>query len=376
MSSLLEEIRKAPADKRASALNWLLQSKARSDRQPLSAYCELTPECNLSCKMCYSRLSRTDVEAAGGLCTLEQWKQWISEVVELGALYVAFTGGECLTYPHFDELYRYTYSLGVKIIVMTNGSLISSERIAMFQEMPPDNISMTMYGFSSETYGKACKNSAAFLQVCNAIQMIHEAGLPLQLKCTVTRDMIADMADIYHYAQKMGARFLSSNMLMTSREACHRDCESLAVSDEEYLKQMMKIYSINTEKEILAPLVNTISFGVPSPIGMQCGAGRSTFTINWRGEMIPCNITDVYKVDLSSHSIREAWKKIVNYADNVPQIVECHDCIFQRRCRRCVFLHYGDTGTFGKPSPRICWKRKHPEQAAREEAAFYAQQNE
>lgn len=372
MDSVLERLRNVSEQEKYSAFHWFLQMKARKNRRPLTAYCELTPECNLSCKMCYSRLSHAEVEAAGGLCTVDEWKKWIEESVRMGVLYIVFTGGECLLYSGFDELYRYAYELGAKIVVMTNAALITSARIEMFRKMPPENISLTMYGFSEETYARTCNNGNAFQQVVSAVEMMREAKLPMMIKCTVTRDMLSDLKAIYQFSKDAGARFLASNVLMTNREACNRECDKLAVTDDEYNRYQKEMYGGADDTPDLAPLLEIDNQAEIIEKGMTCGAGRSTFAINWKGEMLLCNTSDVLKVPLRECSVEEAWQRVVEFADQVPQLTECQVCRFQNRCRKCIFLHYGDTGEFGKVSPRLCWKRQHPEEAAREEAEFLA----
>lgn len=372
MDSIIDKIRDVEEQRKYSAFSWFLQMKARKNRIPLTVYCELTPECNLSCKMCYSRLNHAEVESAGGLCSIEEWKRWIKESLDLGSMYIAFTGGECLTYPGFDQLYRYAYELGAKIVVMTNAALITRERIEMFTEMPPENISLTMYGFSEETYARTCNNAQAFNQVMAAVKMIHEEKLPFMIKCTVTRDMLHDLESIYRFSKELGARFLSSNVLMTNREACHRDCDKLSVTDNEYERYQRAMYDMAEDANLLAPLIEVSNQVEVIEKGMTCGAGRSTFAINWKGEMLLCNTSDVFKVDLKECEIKTAWQKVVEFADQIPQLTECQTCRFQNRCRKCLFLHYGDTGEFGKVSPRLCWKQKHPEEAIREETEFEA----
>jgi len=372
MTSIFEQIKNINENQKHLALSWFLQMKARENRHPLSAYFELTPECNLSCKMCYSRLSHAEVEALGGLRTIDEWKNWIKQAVDMGVLYVMFTGGECLSYAGFDTLYEYAYELGAKVGIMTNAALITDERIELFKRMPPESISVTLYGFSSETYAKACGNGKAFERVMAAMEKVHAAGLPLYIKSTVTKDMLPDLPEIYRYTRKLGVQFFPFNVLMKAREACYRNCDQLSVTEEEYNQYRKEMYGLTDEKQLLAPLTDIDENKIPVEKGMLCGSGTSTFSINWKGEMIMCNSADMFSVSMKDHTVEEAWQEVVDYASQVPQLIECQFCRFRDRCHTCVFLHYGDMGEFGKVSPRLCWKKKHPEEAEREEKEFLA----
>ena len=70
-----------------------LWKRAGERKIPLTAAFELLPLCNLSCKMCYVRKTRADVEAAGGLIRAEQWLDWAKQARDMGLLYPLLTGG-------------------------------------------------------------------------------------------------------------------------------------------------------------------------------------------------------------------------------------------------------------------------------------------
>ena len=82
---------------------------------------------------------------------------------------------------------------------------------------------------------------------------------------------------------------------------------------------------------------------------------------NWRGEY---------------GGMEKCWEMIVQWADNVPALAECVNCIFRYKCRRCVALHFGDMGEFGKVSPRFCFKVLYPEAAAKMQAEYDRRQAE
>ena len=80
--------------------------KAREKNLPISNSFELTPLCNLDCKMCYVHLQREQMHGAE-LLTTEQWKDIMRQSIDAGMMFATLTGGECLTYPGFDELYLF-----------------------------------------------------------------------------------------------------------------------------------------------------------------------------------------------------------------------------------------------------------------------------
>ena len=91
-------------------LSRYLEARARKQGVPIHGQFELTPLCNLNCKMCYVHLTADKMDDRS-LLTVKQWKDLIRQAYEGGMLTAALTGGECLTYPGFEEVYLYLHSL-------------------------------------------------------------------------------------------------------------------------------------------------------------------------------------------------------------------------------------------------------------------------
>ncbi|MBQ5711622.1 MAG: radical SAM protein, partial [Oscillospiraceae bacterium] len=58
---------------------------------PLSGTFELTPCCNMSCKMCYVRMTKAQQEAQAPLRTAEEWVALGRAAKEKGMLYLLLT---------------------------------------------------------------------------------------------------------------------------------------------------------------------------------------------------------------------------------------------------------------------------------------------
>lgn len=92
--------------RRYEAVRTFLGFKAREKALPISGSFELTPLCNLDCKMCYVHLNK-DQMAGASLLSAAQWKDIMQQAIDNGMMYARLTGGECLTYPGFKELYLF-----------------------------------------------------------------------------------------------------------------------------------------------------------------------------------------------------------------------------------------------------------------------------
>ena len=127
--SLLEFLRETEEKglsetEKSIALQKFLRFQTWKKGIPFAGTLELTPLCNLSCRMCYVHLTQRQM-GERELLTSGQWKYLIDEAVKAGMLRATLTGGECLTFPEFDEIYLHLLERGVQTTILTNGILLT-----------------------------------------------------------------------------------------------------------------------------------------------------------------------------------------------------------------------------------------------------------
>ena len=84
----------------ARPLTDYLYAKACKMRIPLNGTFELSPVCNLACKMCYVRKTQKEVmESSRGILKLDDWRKIAIEARKAGMLEILLTGGEPLLCP-------------------------------------------------------------------------------------------------------------------------------------------------------------------------------------------------------------------------------------------------------------------------------------
>jgi radical SAM protein with 4Fe4S-binding SPASM domain len=94
--------------------------------------------------------------------------------------------------------------------------------------------------------------------------------------------------------------------------------------------------------------------GEESPeFGVTCGAGRSGFAVDWRGDMRPCNNFPCQGENVLSLGFREAWCRTNYTATHFPLPAECQGCAYQGVCKHCVAEHASGAEP-GHASPAIC----------------------
>src|SRR5699024_6376908 len=115
---------------------------------PLSGTFELTPVCNMNCRMCYVRMSREEQEAVHPLRTAKEWLELGKTARDRGMLYLLLTGGEPFLRPDFREILSGLHQMGLLITINSNGTLIDESVVEWLKESPPVRINITLYGAS------------------------------------------------------------------------------------------------------------------------------------------------------------------------------------------------------------------------------------
>lgn len=328
-----------------------LETKSRSLHIPVHGIFELTPLCNFSCRMCYVHLSSQQFSGRK-LLPVEQWKQLADAARSAGMRTIALSGGECLTYPGFDDLYIHLVSSGLRVYVMTNGYYLDNRRLALFKDYKPSHIQISIYGSSEDAYEKVT-GVRAFARVHENIINVRDAGLSLSLAITPSIHMRDDVETLIRLAESLHVKYGVNPQLMQPRNETGRSKEDISLDD--YMSIYHLLSSIHHEdlKTVDWSEVPKENTEGPQRYGIRCGAGRSSFAINYDGTMSPCNSLDEIKAEPLKIGFDQAWQQISNAAEKYPIPFECGDCVYQKHCLSCVAVH-NSAPVQGHCDPTVC----------------------
>lgn len=323
-----------------------LGQKARAMGIPLNGQFELTPLCNFNCVMCYVHLSQDRLNRP--LLTPEQWKGLISQAVDEGMMHVTLSGGECLTYPGFREVYEHVQSLGCETEVFTNGSLLDDDWIAYFREHQPAAIHITLYGDSEDAYERVT-GQRAFARILAHIRSVAEAQLPLAINITPCRELGEDVFGTIRLASEL-SRSVTVNHLLTQPRRETGRAEALRDLDDDFYIRILRFQNeLKGVRVETCPAELLPAEGGPDPDGMRygvlCGAGRSGFNVDWQGVMHPCNELEGIRAFPLETGFREAWRQTREAVAHRPRAAVCEGCAYEPVCEHCT----GRVAAFAEP---------------------------
>jgi len=319
----------------------MIQEKTREADVPYGGSFELTPLCNLDCKMCYVHLQ--DLSVRQRMLSGEQWLTIIRQAIDEGMMEVTLTGGEAMTHPAFWDIYMYLLNHGITTRVKTNGLLLNEEAVKRFQEYPPSRIDISLYGCDSESY-VAVTGVDAYEQVVRNIRLAVEAGLTIQIMVTPSSYMSPWTERVMALAKSFGVSVMVNDRLVEPHENTGRQKADFDIPLEEELeieekrKEMFSSGYSTGDDEFFMKRSNRPHV---SDKGLFCSGGRSGFAVNWDGIMLPCvNFPrDVVCAHPLRDGFRQAWSEVNEAVKNYEVPKACHSCELNTHCHYCPTYH-------------------------------------
>ena len=184
------------------------------------------------------------------------------------------------------------------------------------QKNPPAAIQISLYGAGEDTYEQVT-GKRAFSLVMENLRRIKASGLPLTIAVTPSE-------------------------YMTDAE------QLLRLLDEEQLP-----FAINARILPPRPETGRTLADANQDTYVTCGAGRSGFAIDWKGDMRPCNNFPCEGENVLSLGFHEAWKRTNQTSTHYPLPAECEVCAYHGVCMHCVAAHAAGSEP-GHANPAIC----------------------
>ena len=336
-------------------VNRFLERKARNKCIPLTGNFELTPFCNLDCKMCYVHLDNSQYNRKD-LLPPSVWKEMIQQAYNAGMRIATLTGGECLTYPGFNDVYLCLYSMGIKPGVLSNGILIDEERLDFFKKYPPRMVQVSLYGSSEEAYERVTGHRC-FERVYRNLCLLRDSNIAIKITITPSLFIEDDIRSFLQFVENLHIPYNINANLIPPRSNTGRLTYDLPV--DKYVEIFKTRFDLNSRMltEIDPTELPSENHSSNPHYGLLCGAGRSSFGIKYDGSMCPClSLPDINAYPLTSGFV-DAWKEINNQIIKWPMPMECGDCVYLDRCLPCIAMH-GNAPQKGHCDPRICERTK------------------
>lgn len=316
----------------------LMMEKSYQSDIPSTGCFELTPLCNLDCKMCYVHLQNPSVKEK--MLSGEQWISLIQGAIDDGMMVALLTGGEALTHLNFWDIYMYLIDHGVSVQIKTNGILLNEENIKRFTQYPPFRIDVSLYGCNSESY-VAVTGVDAFETVTKNIRKAIDAGLNIRLMITPSTYLVPWLKPTMRLARNFDVSVIVNGKLHEPNPNTGRHMDEFELSAAEYRRITAMREDIFYPDYIEEKINQHTDRPDISEKGLHCNGGRTMFALNWDGSMTPClsfprTVTSVNALEEGFH---QAWLEINRAIKNYEIPKKCHSCKYNTKCHYCPVAH-------------------------------------
>lgn len=342
-----------------SSIERKLFDRAAEKRLPAYVGFELTPYCNLSCKMCNVK------ENAPGLPVLDSdaWLDVARQAADLGTLVVQISGGEPMVHPEFKKIYSGIKKLGLVVTMNSNGTRIDESMADFLAEDMPRRMNISLYGPNREVYDKLCGNPMAFDQTIRGIELLLERKIPVKINLTPNTinypylDEILEICKAYHLVIGMTTYMFEPLRKCGAEKQLYRlNAPQMAIAMEKWDRYMNNEKQMTLRAKFCQMALEHFdeSRQTPGVVPLRCRAATSSAWVCWDGKMNACVDMIQPRADIRELGFAGAWEKVKEYGETIRVPAKCSTCSLRMLCLNCGAINFHENGTFERAPQIMC----------------------
>ncbi|MEA2101091.1 MAG: radical SAM protein [Thermodesulfobacteriota bacterium] len=317
---------------------------------------EITKACNLNCLHC--RASAGKNKPPDELSTSEGFN-FLEELKHAGTKMVILTGGEPLIRDDIFELAEYGTSLGLRMTLATNGSLVNKDIAAKIRESGIQRVSVSLDGTTSEIHDRFRGMPGAFNDALRGISCLEKADCPFQINTTVAAMNVHQMDEFPAFVESLGAMAWHVFFLVPTGRG--HDLEPAHI--DQYRAMLSGFYQVYMDARIeckatCAPQFYRILAEKGQKVKTKgCLAGTGFGFVSSTGVVQPCGFLQIPCGNIRQESFADIWtgsKTLTMLRDPNKLKGKCRSCTYRDVCGGCRARAYEIKGDELKTDP-ICW---------------------
>jgi len=329
---------------------------------------ELTRGCNLACVHCRASAERGPYP---GELTTEECFRVMDEIDSINKPVIILTGGEPLLRKDIFNLARYGSNKGFRMVMATNGTLITEEIVDKMKSSGIQRISISLDGPHAETHDAFRRVEGAFKGSLQGIELAKKGGLDFQINTTITQSNLHLIAEILRLAVALGA--VAHHIFLLVPTGRGKELKDQEISALEYEKTLHWFYEQRDQvslqlKATCAPhyyrilrqqakkegkKINPKEHGLDA-LTRGCLGGISFCFISHVGQVQPCGYLELDCGNVRKKSFEEIWvaSEVFHHLRNMDGYQgKCGRCEFRKVCGGCRARAYEISGDYMAEEP-------------------------
>jgi len=325
---------------------------------------ELTERCNNNCIHCCINLPAADAAARARETGGSQVSDILKQAAGLGCLTVRFTGGEPLLRQDFEELYLRARRLGMKVIISTNGTLITPRLADLLAHIPPlEPLEITVYGIKRESYEAVTRVPGTFEIFWRGVHLLLERRVPFAVKHALLTPQNMEEIDAFEaFAKSLPSgdktpAYVVSLDLRARRDSpqANRRLKALRLAPE----KLSAMYARRGERYLGEMRAFCSRFTRPEGDRLfPCDAGQGTACVDSYGNFQMCLELRHPETTISGVTLSKALARFTELRDlrakNPDYLARCARCFLKGLCEQCPAKSWMEHGTLDTPVGYLC----------------------
>lgn len=296
---------------------------------PLFVTIELTKRCINNCLFCYLD-TKSDYEL-----NLDELKNILDDLKNLGAMFITFTGGEPLIRDDIVDIIKLSKEKGFCFKLFSSLSFECKEKLTEMYKYGLFDIEVSLHGFR-DTHNYVTGRDCFDITVKNII-FARKIGYRVVIKTPITNININELIWIKKFADENGI-IVRFDPIITSSEKGNKKNTEFQI-DADNFKGLISRGIFELES----------SFVESSKEYFSCGALRNVVAIRSNGDIIPCLAFSYVVGNIRRNRISDIWFSDVvellrQDLSKAPQ--ECYKCDMIDLCARCPGIAYIEAGDY------------------------------
>lgn len=336
---------------------------------------EFTSACNLGCLHCRASATATPAENE---MSLDEAKQFIDNVVPFAKPVIILSGGEpMLRFEEVCELSRYSTEKGLRVVLASNGTLLSPDRAKMLMVSGVQRVSISLDGANATSHDSFRGLEGAFVSALTGVGALKEIGLPFQINTTITKRNLNEIQEIVNLAVMSGASALHIFLLVPTGRG--KQIEGDEISPQEYEDVLNWFHKVGANGQLPIHLKATCAphyFRIarvgragarPAPTdGFEmmtrgCLGGVGFCFISSQGDVQPCGYLSVAAGNIRKEKFSDIWQKSKLFTDlrDLTKLKgKCGYCEYKVFCGGCRARAYVQSGDYMDEEPHCIYQPK------------------
>jgi len=184
---------------------------AAKEFKPRLVFWEVTKGCNLRCIHC--RATATELMSPHDLPTRTAL-DIIQQIAASGNPILVLSGGEPLYRADIFQIAEYGNSLGLRVALATNGTLVTKDVAEKIKHSGIKRVSISLDGSDAATHDSFRGIPGAFDAAVYGLRNLQDVGVSVQINTTIARHNAHQLPSVLELARRLGADALHTFLLV------------------------------------------------------------------------------------------------------------------------------------------------------------------